>query len=100
MQFRLFILSALLLATVLAVPAAADDVVWLKNGDRITGQIIKKDGDNLVVKPKFGGGLASPAGHNYQNSDYVRSWLAIQGLDWIRRAVLLGQLTSPANWVE
>jgi len=39
------------------------------------------------------------AGRNYQDSDYIRSWLAIQGLDWIRRA-LLGQLTSPADWKE
>lgn len=38
-------------------------------------------------------------GRNYQDSDYIRSWLAIQGLDWIRRAVL-GQLTSPADWNE
>jgi nicotinamide-nucleotide amidase len=39
------------------------------------------------------------AGRNYQDSDYIRSWLAIQGLDWIRR-VVLGQLTSPADWKE
>jgi nicotinamide-nucleotide amidase len=39
------------------------------------------------------------AGRNYQDSGYIRSWLAIQGLDWIRR-VLLGQLTSPADWNE
>ena len=39
------------------------------------------------------------AGRNYQNFDYIRSWLAIQGLDWIRRA-LLGQLTSPADWKD
>jgi len=39
------------------------------------------------------------AGRNYQDTDYIRSWLAIQGLDWIRRAVL-GQLTSPADWKE
>jgi competence/damage-inducible protein CinA-like protein len=38
-------------------------------------------------------------GRNYQDSDYIRSWLAIQGLDWIRRAVL-GQLTCPADWKE
>jgi nicotinamide-nucleotide amidase len=38
-------------------------------------------------------------GRNFQESDYARSWLAIQGLDWIRRAVL-GQLTSPADWKE
>ena len=39
------------------------------------------------------------AGRNYQDTDYIRSWLAIQGLDWIRRATL-GQLTSPADWNE
>ena len=39
------------------------------------------------------------AGRNYQDSEYVRSWLAVQGLDWIRRAVL-GQLVSPADWKE
>jgi nicotinamide-nucleotide amidase len=38
-------------------------------------------------------------GRNFQDSDYIRSWLAIQGLDWIRRAVL-DQLTSPADWKE
>jgi nicotinamide-nucleotide amidase len=38
-------------------------------------------------------------GRNFQDSDYIRSWLAIQGLDWIRRAVL-GQLTSAADWKE
>jgi len=36
-------------------------------------------------------------GRNFQDSDYIRSWLAIQGLDWIRRAVL-NELTSPADW--
>jgi nicotinamide-nucleotide amidase len=39
------------------------------------------------------------AGRSYQDADYIRSWLAIQGLDWIRR-VVLGQLTSPADWNE
>jgi len=38
-------------------------------------------------------------GRNFQDSDYIRSWLAIQGLDWIRRA-LLGRLTSAADWKE
>jgi hypothetical protein len=38
-------------------------------------------------------------GRNYQDSDYIRRWLAIQGLDWIRR-VVLGQLSSPADWKE
>ena len=39
------------------------------------------------------------AGRNYHDSDYIRSWLAIQGLDWIRR-VVLGQLISAADWKE
>lgn len=37
------------------------------------------------------------AGRSYQNSDYVRRWLVIQGLDWVRRAIL-GQLESPVDW--
>ena len=34
---------------------------------------------------------------NYQDTDHIRRWLAIQGLDWIRRTVL-GQLKSPVDW--
>ncbi len=36
-------------------------------------------------------------GRNYRNNDYIRRWLVIQGLDWIRR-VVLGQLRSPVDW--
>jgi CinA-like protein len=36
-------------------------------------------------------------GRNYQDTDYVRRWMVIQGLDWIRR-VALGQLNSPVDW--
>jgi nicotinamide-nucleotide amidase len=32
-----------------------------------------------------------------REKDYIRRWLVIQGLDWVRRAVL-GQLTSPVDW--
>jgi hypothetical protein len=39
----------------------------------------------------------SQLGRNYSNTDYVRRWLTIQGLDWVRRAVL-GQLKSPVDW--
>ncbi len=36
--------------------------------------------------------------HNVKReTDYRRRWLIIQGLDWVRRA-LLGQLSSPADW--
>ena len=37
------------LACLLLSKASADQVV-LKNGDRVTGSIIKKDGKNLVIK--------------------------------------------------
>jgi len=35
-------------------------------------------------------------GRNYQDGSYIKRWLTVQGLDWIRRAVL-GQLTSPVD---
>ena len=34
----------------LATTAAFADQIVLKNGDRITGTVIKKDGGNLVIK--------------------------------------------------
>jgi hypothetical protein len=40
--------------------------------------------------------MSEPSRH-YRRNDYVRSWLVVQGLDWVRRAVL-GQLSSPADW--
>ena len=57
--------------------------------------------DNSTFIALFGPGdmRLTKAGRNYQDADYIRSWLAIQGLDWIRRTVL-GQLTSPADWNE
>jgi nicotinamide-nucleotide amidase len=39
----------------------------------------------------------SEPSRNYRRNDYVRAWLVIQGLDWVRRAVL-GQMRSPADW--
>ncbi len=43
-----FIFSFLFIGVLL--PAAWADQVWLKNGDRVTGGIIKKDGKNLTIK--------------------------------------------------
>ncbi len=37
------------------------------------------------------------SGRHYQATDHVHRWLVIQGLDWIRRAVL-GTLESPVDW--
>ncbi len=39
----------------------------------------------------------SEQGRNFQDSDHIRRWLVIQGLDWIRRSVL-DQLDSPVDW--
>jgi nicotinamide-nucleotide amidase len=36
-------------------------------------------------------------GLNYRDTSYFRHWLVIQGLDWVRRAVL-GELVSPVDW--
>ncbi|MES1257746.1 MAG: DUF481 domain-containing protein [Acidobacteriota bacterium] len=44
LRIRVVLLAGALLASVRA------DVVVLKNGDRITGSIVKKDGDNLTIK--------------------------------------------------
>lgn len=47
------------LLLLLAAPALADQVV-LKNGDTITGAIIKKDGDKLTIKSEFLGEVTMP----------------------------------------
>jgi hypothetical protein len=39
----------------------------------------------------------SQRGRNFQDSEHTRRWMVIQGLDWVRRAVL-GQLSSPVDW--
>ena len=36
-------------------------------------------------------------GRHYQATDHVHRWLVVQGLDWVRRA-LLGALESPVDW--
>jgi hypothetical protein len=58
-----------------------------------------KDNSTYIALWGPGDMRLTKAGRNYQDADYIRSWLAIQGLDWIRRT-LLGQLTSPADWKE
>ena len=51
---RLLVLPFLLPLSLLA------DQVTLKNGDRITGQIVKKDGDKLTVKSELMGEVSIP----------------------------------------
>ena len=43
------------LAVLFAPQAEANDVVWLKNGDRVTGEIRVLDGDKLVVQTNYMG---------------------------------------------
>jgi putative salt-induced outer membrane protein YdiY len=49
-----------LLFALLAVSAAFADQLTLKNGDRITGSIVKKDGNNLTVKSELMGEVTIP----------------------------------------
>src|SRR5271167_2020639 len=51
-NFSLFLLAAAL--PVLA-PSAFADQITLKNGDRISGAIVKSDTKNLVLKSEFAG---------------------------------------------
>ena len=54
--FRLVFLTAALLLP----PAANADVIVLKNGDRITGSIVKKDGASLTIKSDLFGVITAP----------------------------------------
>jgi putative salt-induced outer membrane protein YdiY len=49
-----------LLFVLLAVSTAFADQVTLKNGDRVTGAIVKKDGNNLTVKSDLMGVVTIP----------------------------------------
>jgi putative salt-induced outer membrane protein len=53
-------LVCLLSALTLSPSLVAADQVTLKNGDRITGQIVKKDGDKLTVKSELMGEVTIP----------------------------------------
>jgi nicotinamide-nucleotide amidase len=55
--------------------------------DRLTFIAVHGPGDLRV----------SSRGRNFQDSDHTRRWMVIQGLDWVRRAIL-GELTSPVDW--
>jgi nicotinamide-nucleotide amidase len=55
--------------------------------DNTTYMAVHGPGDSRLIKKS----------RNFQDSDHIRRWLTTQGLDWVRR-VLLGQLTSPADF--
>ena len=52
--------SFLLLLSVTLVPALFADQVVLKNGDTLTGSIVKKDGAKLTIKSEFIGEVSMP----------------------------------------
>jgi hypothetical protein len=52
MRIRLLELTGLL--CLFAVTAAHADQITLKNGDRVTGAIVKKDGDKLTIAATIG----------------------------------------------
>ena len=48
---------ALLMMSICVVPWALADQVSLKNGDRLSGTIVKSDGKTLVLKTDYAGAL-------------------------------------------
>ena len=48
-------LALLVSAVVLVCPNVFADQITLKNGDRLTGDIIRSDGKTLVIKSEFAG---------------------------------------------
>ncbi len=54
-----FSYTAVLTVILLAPPAMADQIV-LKNGDRLTGAIVKSDGKTLTIKSEFAGTVSVP----------------------------------------
>ncbi len=52
-KFVSFCLVGILL--VMSCPAIFADQIVLKNGDRLTGKIVKKDGDKIIIQTEFAG---------------------------------------------
>jgi putative salt-induced outer membrane protein YdiY len=50
----------LIMATLLLAPSAMADQIILKNGDRLTGTIVKSDGKTLTIKSEFAGTVSVP----------------------------------------
>ena len=54
----------LLMTMVLLCPALFADQVSLKNGDRLTGTIVKSDAKTLVLKTEAAGDVTIPVGRD------------------------------------
>ena len=88
-------MCALSLLICLSLPAAWADQVTLKNGDRVTGNIIKKDDKNLTIKTDQLGVVVVPW-------DQVTSVIAEKPLNIVLRdgRTLQGTLTATDGKVE
>jgi putative salt-induced outer membrane protein YdiY len=95
-QATSFVRGALALFLALAGAAAARaDQVTLKNGDRITGAVVKYDGKNLVIKSDLAGDVTIP----WENVTAVNSSNPLYvGLK--NSQTVLGTLTTTDNKVE
>lgn len=57
---RILPLLTLLAVVAFSASALSADTIVLKNGDRVTGTIVKKDGDNLTIKSEQFGAVVVP----------------------------------------
>ena len=55
------------------------------------------DGSTMISLRGPNGIHLNNRGRNFQDTDHIRRWIVIQGLDKIRR-VLLGEMESPVDW--
>jgi nicotinamide-nucleotide amidase len=83
------------LAAALAQAVARVDGIGLA----LVGPFPDAERGNLTFIAVHGPGdvKLSHRGRNFQDNDYIRRWMVIQGLDWVRRTAL-GQLSSPVDW--
>jgi putative salt-induced outer membrane protein YdiY len=72
-------LRVLVLALAAACAGQAADHVVLKNGDRLTGSVVKTDGTNLIFKSEYAGVVTIPleAVNALDSSDAV--WVGLKG---------------------
>ena len=59
-NYRMKSLLFLLVVSMVISSTLLADQVTLKNGDTVSGQVIKKDGDNLTIKTEFMGEVTMP----------------------------------------
>ena len=57
-----------------------------------------EDGSTMISLRGPNGIQLNERGRNFQDTDHIKRWIVIQGLDKVRR-VLLGQMESPVDWI-